>query len=486
MSNTNEFDNIVKGVISGFHREISNPQLYSFLVDYFRLDKMTSYPSKLEVSVFSTFMLKAILAITFCYKSARGDQCMRFMIKYRIPMNGSLPDRLKRDVENMGREFQTYHFLEGISGIPKATTLEEILFSQGISEVEVQNLFNRENWGYLPNSIIIHYVEGDTLMNRLKGMSNNDKVKLIKEILSAVVDFQNAASSRASRLTSTSSDSKVSALNLFKERSMDTRITHYIQALVGNIDGENKAKVDDLSIRAVKAYKPVADYYYEEIRSDRPAICFGDLTTTNLILNDEKFFFVDPQLKTNDGLLDVACLLSSNGVNLTPKEWEEIAKEFRVVQAKKMGIVSSGWGKKLELNEDAKKNSLRLFYNFMLHFSLRNLAMATDYHRFLPEAFRWNTLEAIRELSYNVGNALDSLLTKDFGLTERDIRNYSDLRTILSEVGVGYGKPFKIEHIHNHTNPPLPDHERNDPLGFSETADTKELPGVEPSTVKPK
>jgi len=454
-------------VIPEVHADIA--KVYGFLINEF-MNNFGKEKSRaledyvLEGSSLRKFgklgRLKTLVRVDCTYHLlGESNKQITFLLKYRAPSKKNLPLLLRRDSKGRAREYRDYKVLEGISSVPRAFIIEDILEKQqDLSEEEAAKIIKELK--VFPRSIILEYVGNYTLDKKLKteyGFERKDARKqVIEDVLEHILDFEIEATQRARNYTVSGNGLG----GLFDERSMDERILDYIRALIGEDSVDNLP--EDLKRELLRTYASTKEDYEKVIGA--PVVCHGDLTTSNIIIGKsdssekQKYYFVDYQLKWRDSIIEIASLLSSPGVNLGPSEWEDIARKFKILGIKKMGGVPiikrsmSSALKKLmhleptmELKDDVEKAVLGSLHRMILHYSLRNSAIISDGQRFdegrkykdrkEEKIYRGDEERDMVEMEVNIRSALDNLINSPerLGLTQEEAALYNDFRKILDE-----------------------------------------------------
>ena len=392
--------------------------------------------------------LKTLIGVD-CEYSVSGNvekRDLRLSVKYWEPVKKRVPPLLRRDARGREREYRDYLSLAGVSSIPKVYLIEEILKEQGLNEKEIKEFM--EDLKIFNRAIVLGFVGNVSLNSALREKKDGEaRKKTIEGVLESIVDFEAEATMRGPRNDGSH----------FDERPMEARAPDYMRAIRG-LDKVNKLP-EDITEMLEKCYAPIGNSY-DNMKN--PVVCHGDLNTSNIILgNKGEYYFIDPKLKWRNPTVDLGCLLSSPGVLLGPKEWEDLAQKFKLLGIRKTGAVSRlKWyyelaqkiadsvkritkrevvKSSLGIDEDIEKSMLYFLYQQILHNSFRNLAIITEMDRLFPGMYRGNSYNDRAEMGENMLRSSDILVNQPerLGVTQEEAALYDSFRKLMEGESLG-------------------------------------------------
>jgi hypothetical protein len=345
----------------------------------------------------------------------RGNaQETRFLVKYFWPTGGLLlPEGLmRRDGKPWEREYAQYEFLSGSAVVPEARLIGDIVKRQnGFSSPKEVGAFLRK-LPFLTRAVILDYCGDSTLEQVLETVQGEDKSGSREELLKLTLESLTTLQRDATNNHMIGKSRKFPGL--FDERDKLTQGVDYVRACLGYKTVEEMP--EQLRERARRAYALVAKADAKG-KQDSPwlRVCHGDLSPAQIIQDK----YIDFKLMIGDGINDVACLVSSPGVNLTADQWNNLFMRFRTIEIDRMGVEGRGlWPVQAVPSRDLERTTLGNAYWKVVHNSSRCAAKAADIRNFARE-FYDKVLVPQRPLIAGTCNEMRTNLTRALGEMDR-------------------------------------------------------------------
>jgi serine/threonine protein kinase len=289
-------------------------------------------------------------------------------------------------------------------------------------------------------TLILEYIEGETLEKRLQNISNGRINGFLDPVLDALVEFQYKATLNLKEL------SDKYRLQIFVDRGKKEQARDYFTKFSHN---SNKERINNF----VNAYASLVGKAFQG-----GEVTHGDLGPRNILINsEEKIIFIDPELKIARDINDIGSLIAYCGDKIKKSKWKELGKTYKQkkldnilsIEGGKPGIGQpkrpiSKWIKdrisrgllnlepNIHLTEEGEKRTCFDLYASILHHSLRIIAKNKVSNKF-------ENCDAQEE---NIRKVLDDFIDNPdrFGLNEEDRDNATILRSEYDFGRISNGK----------------------------------------------
>jgi len=211
-----------------------------------------------------------------------------------------------------------------------------------------------------PEWIFLEHIPGQTLGEIMKDLKKDQAGELILNLAKEIAALQYKATKATRKLPE--ADKK----NIFWARSLEEQVENYYKDIVEKETGLNDfmAAYNLLIINSLKGDEA----------------CHGELSQDNIIRHavNNKFYFIDPELKERNEFADLGSLLSYLGNY--EDYWDRLAigspeEKVRLYMEEK-GVEPKGIFKGVKPTEGGRPEVIKNLYSNILHYSLRQISKA--------------------------------------------------------------------------------------------------------------
>lgn len=184
----------------------------------------------------------------------------------------------------------------------------------------------------IPRLLIIDYAGKTTLEAHLEGMNGDKEKKLeeLKRVVEGPLPIFHVKAMEHLPYIIKGIQQYPSVLNQFRETpAVVDDFVDFLSTVSGKVDAEMMEQALVMYAGVKRVYGP-----------DSASICFGDLTLTNILLDEnQNLSFIDPKLQLRKQILDLANLTSSPGLYLSPEDYDSLIESYARGMAREMGHV---------------------------------------------------------------------------------------------------------------------------------------------------